>query len=148
MTEKVLKSVLRGFLGTFTSRNSDYDGYWLFGMILDELDGMEIDLLHPPAGVSPVKEKGEAMRLACREFVEQVEKHGLRISDIKEARLKFETLPGAKEGLVNGKPSTGREVRFNVTAASQRGKRFEAAAVVFVAPHDSDKERRSARAID
>ena len=30
-SRKVLKSVIQGFLGTYVSRNSDFDGYLLFG---------------------------------------------------------------------------------------------------------------------
>jgi hypothetical protein len=44
-TRRVIKSVLDGFLGTYVSRYSDFGGYWLLGQVLDDLDGLEIDLL-------------------------------------------------------------------------------------------------------
>ena len=31
---QVIKGALRGFLGTFTSRYSDFHGYWLLGQLL------------------------------------------------------------------------------------------------------------------
>ena len=33
-TRNALKGVLAGFLGTYTSRNSDYRGYWLLGFLV------------------------------------------------------------------------------------------------------------------
>ena len=37
-----LKSVLAGFLGTYTSRYSDFQGYWLFGFIVEVIDLMDL----------------------------------------------------------------------------------------------------------
>ena len=34
-TRRVIKSVLHNFLGTYTSRYSDYNGYWLFGFMVE-----------------------------------------------------------------------------------------------------------------
>ena len=34
-TADVIKSVLRNFLETFASRYTDYDGYWLFGFLVE-----------------------------------------------------------------------------------------------------------------
>ena len=34
---RTIKGVLDNFLGTYTSRYSDYDGYWLFGMVVGEV---------------------------------------------------------------------------------------------------------------
>lgn len=40
-----MKSVLRGFLGTYTSRYSDYRGYWVHGQLPPDLLECTIDLL-------------------------------------------------------------------------------------------------------
>ncbi|MFI5345825.1 MAG: hypothetical protein ACHQ51_05580 [Elusimicrobiota bacterium] len=140
-----MKSVLRGFLGTFTSRHSDFDGYWLFGLILKDLDGTKINLLAAAAGTPSSKEKDEAMRLACLKFQDQLEKHGFRSVVLREAELRLELLPGTKEGFVNGKLSNGQEIRFEVHVVSKHGKHFKAVETIFVAPHDARKELRSTR---
>ena len=49
----MLKGVIRGFLGTYVSRNSDYNGALLFGDVIDHLAVDEINLtesiLIPPS---------------------------------------------------------------------------------------------------
>jgi hypothetical protein len=41
-----LKGVLRNFLDTHVSRYSDFDGYWLFGLLMHDVgDLLEIDLV-------------------------------------------------------------------------------------------------------
>ena len=42
---RAIRGVLGNFLGTFTSRYSDYDGYWLFGFLVADLKDLRIDLL-------------------------------------------------------------------------------------------------------
>ena len=44
-TRKAIKSVLDNFLGTYISRYSDYDGYWLFGFLVKESPHLKINLL-------------------------------------------------------------------------------------------------------
>jgi hypothetical protein len=145
MTERILKGVLNGFLGTYTSRYSDFDGYWLFGLVLEDLNGTNINLLAHVSSSPAPNEKEEATRLACLKFQDQLEKHCLRSANLREAKLRLEVLPGTKEGFVNGKLSNGREVRFEVAVVSEHGKRFNATEIVFVAPHDELKEQRSTR---
>ena len=75
-TRNVIKSVLHNFLGTYTSRYSDYEGYWLFGFIVGDLVGLDIDLLsrHFDRGASP---QDLARYLAATRFTEQVDKSRL-----------------------------------------------------------------------
>ncbi len=42
-----IRGALNGFLGTYTSRYSDFGGYWLFGLVANELRQLQIDLLAP-----------------------------------------------------------------------------------------------------
>jgi hypothetical protein len=44
-TRRVIKSVLRNFLGTYTSRYSEIRGYWLFGFLVPDLGELHFDLL-------------------------------------------------------------------------------------------------------
>ena len=47
MHRRIIKGVLHNFIGTYTSRYSDYDGYWLFGMVVRDVAELRIDLLYP-----------------------------------------------------------------------------------------------------
>ena len=138
-------SVLHNFLGTYTSRYSDYDGYWLFGMVVDHLDSLDIDLLHPEGnsvGATPV---AFATWLAVERFAEQIERAGLSISHLREARLSITKSPVVTHGPVNGHVCAGHYVRFAAKAVSQLGTTYERATSVFVAPHDPRVESRSTR---
>jgi hypothetical protein len=43
-----MKSVLAGFLGTYTSRYSDLRGYWLHGQVPFHNVDLDVDLLATP----------------------------------------------------------------------------------------------------
>ena len=48
-SRRVIPGVLHNFLGTFTSRYSDFDGYWVFGFLIESMDRVRIDLLSEAA---------------------------------------------------------------------------------------------------
>jgi hypothetical protein len=142
-----ITSVLHNFLGAYTSRYSDYDGYWLFGMVVGHIDALDIDLLHAAdtsLGTSP---DAVVIRLAAERFAEQVEKAGLSISCVREARLSITKSPVVKNGPVNGHVCAGHDLRFTATAVSDLGKTYERAISVFAAPHNPHVEARSIRRI-
>src|SRR5262245_26481921 len=91
-------------------------------------------------GVTPMM---VAKQLASMKFKDQMEKVGLGLSYIREARLSITKLPGHKNGYVNGHLSTGFEASFIVRAMLQQGKTYERQKSVFVAPDDPKFERRS-----
>jgi hypothetical protein len=143
-TRRVIQSVLHNFLGTYTSRYSDYDGYWLFGFMVESLDCIEFDLLAADLVVSdPIVEF--ARRLAVGRFTDQLRKATLEPSRIREATLAIKRLPKTIVEPVNGRPSNGHGVRFEVTAITDTGQQYEAARTVFVAPHNPERESRSVR---
>ena len=45
VSERAMKSVLHNFLETYTSRYSDYDGFWVFGFIVETMLPANIDLM-------------------------------------------------------------------------------------------------------
>src|SRR5262249_55253236 len=75
-TRKAIRGVLGTSPGTYTSRYSDSDGYWLFGFLVADLGELRIDLLAPPASDSegPL---GVAVRSAAAKFADQMQKAGL-----------------------------------------------------------------------
>ena len=50
LMSKRVKGVLDNFLGTFTSRYLDHNGYWVFGMLVGDLGELRIDLLRSIEG--------------------------------------------------------------------------------------------------
>jgi hypothetical protein len=140
----VIKSVLHNFLGTYTSRYSDYYGYWLFGLMVEALDCVEFDLFATDSkSAATVAEF--ARQLAVRRFADQLRKSMLPLSRIQKSTLAIKRLPKTIIEPVNGRPSNGHGVRFEVTAIADTGQRFEAARTVFVAPHNPQRETRSSR---
>src|SRR6266446_2562168 len=86
-SQRILKSVLHNLIDTFTSRNADFDGYWLHGLLLIGLDELRIDLLSlqgASPGRSPI---AYACRLAGQQFREQMAKGNLDVSRLAEAVL-------------------------------------------------------------
>ena len=46
-TSRVIKSVLQNFLGTYASRYSDFEGYWLFGFLIADVDALLASIARP-----------------------------------------------------------------------------------------------------
>jgi hypothetical protein len=143
-TRRVIKSVLGNFLGTYVSRNSDYDGYLLFGFLVGDLGELKINLLGQSVS-DPETPLGVAILSAAVRFEDQMRKASLVRSQVRDAWLTIRKLPGLVEGSVNGHPSTGFNLSFLAGAVVDDGKRYQRERVVFVAPHNAEVERQSAR---
>ena len=72
-TRRVIKCVLGNFLGTYTSRYSDFGGYWLFGFLVADLAELQINLLGQDVS-DPASPSGVAISSAVAKFDEQREK--------------------------------------------------------------------------
>ena len=144
VTHRVVKAVLKNFLGTYTSRYSDYCGYWLFGFLVGDLDEVQFDLL-TRAGGNQNTPRAVATLLAATKFADQMCKAGLKPSQFRDARLRIKKLMGTTEELVNGRARTGYSVSFLASAVTDNGRRYESEQVKFVAPHDPQIEFQSAR---
>jgi hypothetical protein len=138
---RAIRGVLGSFLGTYTSRYSEYDGYWLFGVLIADLVEMRIDLLGAPPS-DPVAPADVARAIAIVRFDEQLRKAGLQRADLREASLILRRGDPAT-GMVDYRPSDGWRVIFAVTAVTAVGRRWSHERAVFVAPHDPTVERRS-----
>jgi hypothetical protein len=144
-TSRSIKGALRNFLSTYTSRYSDYDGYWLFGFLVPWLDQLSIDLLGPSPTVvaHPLQ---AAIRTAIERFHDQLRKAGLDPARLGAARLVIRKLAEPVEGFVNGCLAPGFHVVFAIHAVTTSGRRYESDVTTFVAPHDPSLELRSTRA--
>ena len=136
MHSRMIKGVLHNFLRAYTSRNSDYEGYWVFGMLVSEMGELRIDLLGSNVGSMEKTPIQVAKLLAVQKFMEQMEKAGGNLARIKEAYLNVTKLPGSKNGMVNGRVCVGFTVRFMARAVSNHGNGYESEISVFVAPHN------------
>jgi hypothetical protein len=141
----VLNSVLWNFIGTYMSRYSEYDGYWLFGFLVGDLEELRINALGQDVN-EPASPLGTATRLAVNKFSDQCNKAGLSHSQVKEAWLTIRKLPGSARGPVNGRPSDGYRINFTVQAVSDLDRRYSKERSVFIAPHNPKIELRSGAA--
>ena len=142
---RIIEGVLHNFLRTYTSRYSDYDGYWLFGILVRDVGELKIDLLCPSVDAAAPPSVVAAIKLAAQKFREQMEKSGLSVLCAREARLHVMRLDDLRRDFVNGRMSDGHTVRFVTRVVSDYGKTYEHEVSVFVAPHDAKVEARSAR---
>jgi len=135
-----MRSVLRGFLGTYISRYSDYRGYWLHGQLPSGLLECTIDLL----GSAPVRDgPTEAARhLAVRRFAEQLHKSGLTLEVVREATLQIARVAEVIKGRQGDFVADGHMVRFSARSVMDDGRVYQDECTVFVAPHDPEKETR------
>jgi hypothetical protein len=147
MHSREITGVLHNFLGTYTSRYSDYEGYWMFGWLVGEIEELRIDLLSLNEGSTEKTPIETAKLIAAQKFKEQVEKVGGTLDCIREAYLDLKKLPGIENGMVNGRVCAGNTIRFEARAVSDHGKAYESEMTLFVASHNPQVELRSNRAL-
>jgi hypothetical protein len=140
-----ITGVLCGLLDTYGSRNSDYDGYWIFGMLVREADSFSFDLLrkNPAPETSPVI--AEARRLAHTKFQDQFQRARIPIEYVSSATLTIQKIGNLRAGPVNGHITQGHQFSLAAEAVSDLGKKYRAEKILFVMPHNPRFERRSTR---
>jgi hypothetical protein len=143
---RALRGVLHSFLGSFTSRYSDYEGYWIFGVLVLDLRETTIDLLGDAGGGERPGPLTAALRLARTLFGEQLGKAGLDPSRVREARLDMRRSSALTRGTVNGRLAEGYEIKLAVRVVTDLNGVYESTASIFAAPHDPQAEQRSSRA--
>lgn len=138
-SRRVLQGALVGFLGTYASRYSDFDGYWLFGFLVRDFPLLEVDLL----GVTECDSRtpdGRACALARARFREQVERAGLSLDVVKAALLVIQR-EGAGARVIDGQEQSGFEVRLTVTAVSNWGRVFRSERGLFAFPYGQSSRK-------
>lgn len=144
----VIKSVLRNFLATLISRNSDWDGYWAFGFLAFDLVHVDFDLLAPIADSSDTAILAFFRSFSFERFQDQIFKAHLASSALSEACLSIERVPEKIELSINGHASIGRHLRLIVMALSDREVRYRCEMIAAVAPHNPAFEIKSTRTRD
>jgi len=139
---RVVKSVLWNFLGTFTSRYTDFRGYWLFGFLIDDLSTLHIDLLAPVVH-EPASPEDAARHAAVIKFEDQLRKSRLSRHRIREASLTIRKFPEPVAVSINGHSRPGHRLTFLATAILDNDRRYERETTALVAPHDPLVEVRA-----
>jgi hypothetical protein len=142
-SRKALKGVLHNFLGTYTSRYSSYEGYWLFGMLVGDAIDLHIDLLSPTIRSGNPNPVRIAIKLAAALFRDQMKKARVAVSCVRVANLDIIRLPDSQHGTINGCVCAGYSLRFLASVMSDSGRKYVREMVLFVAPHDPRVEWRS-----
>ena len=142
---RIIQSVLDNFLGTYTSRYSDIDGYWLFGFLVNDIEDVKINLILPSEENDERTPMAIARRLAIIKFAEQAKKASIDISHIREAHLGIIKSPDSRQEFVNVHECFGYNLIFTANAVTNSGKKYQSVMIIFVAPHDPQVEFRSTR---
>jgi len=142
-----INGVLVSFLRTYTSRYSDFQGYWLFGfLVVDLVSELRIDLLTPSTHRHDTA-LDLALRLASEKFHDQVRKGGIVSDRIRRAWLTIRRPLEPVEGTVNDHACLGYRVGFAIEVLTEDGRRYAQELLLFVAPHNPELERRSTRGV-
>jgi hypothetical protein len=140
-----LTGVLCGFLDAFASRYSDYDGYWIFGLLVRERAQVSFDLLRGSSDMQEPPVFPAAARIAKSRFACLLEKYCIPAEFVSEASVHISKLEPATIGAVNGRICTGNRYLLRASATSDLGKHYTAHTSIFIAPHDPSVEHRSTR---
>lgn len=140
-----INGVLCGFLGTYTSRYSDFDGYWVFGFLVAEVVDVKFNLLGDEA-VSVASPLAFAETFAKARLKEQMRKAALPFDWLAEASLEIMRSTAPTRGQVNAVVGAGFDVTFVARVVSDLGTVYRRTTSVFVAPHDPVREQQSRRA--
>lgn len=145
MRRKSIKNAIQGFLGTYISRNTDFDGYWLHGQLLTRKLNYSFNLSGWACHANPLEET--AWRLAITRFTDQLKKCGLRSTLVRQATLEWSASGEIVAGARRGMRVDGRIVVLTLRCELDNGQTYEGSQSVFVAPHDPAEEHRSVRGL-
>ena len=139
-SRKLLKNVIRGFLGTYVSRNSDFNGALLFGDVIDHLTVDEINLTESAPTPPSMTAEHALTALARFKFHDQLFKVGLPLSVVQSATLTIRKCdPSA---------TCGSDLLFTVRVETDRGRVYEDGVREFIYPNRPrpPRQRRSSLA--
>ena len=141
---RALLGVLNSFLGSIVSRNSDFEGYWLFGFLLDgERLPFILDLHGEPSeGVEFVR--GKLERIATEGLSQQLHAYGFRHDSLHSATLQIEGIRTARQGTIWG-PYDGEILSVSIIVDTMYGSRLEAKREIFVVKQSKFRGSRSNR---
>jgi hypothetical protein len=137
-----INGAIAGFLGTYSSRYSDFRGYWLMPRLLSPSAPLTFDLMG--TGDLPNDPCGSAERLAREKFSQQLAKHRRKPSDLKSATLEIRTSDTSKRALAGPSTRDCYTMTLSLVVAATLGKHFKRQIELLVAPHNPHFELRRA----
>ena len=143
MTRPAIKGVLRKFLRAYTSCNSDYDGFWMLGVIAPHLPDLYIDLCarsDPHSSADPV---ADATQHARQRFWHQVD--SAHISSHRIAQAQHWVTRAAEPAVLHYGRLGAYEFTFHARAVSDNGCLLEDQVTIVIAPHDPQRDNRRTR---
>lgn len=140
--QRVIKGILHNFLGTYTSRYSNFNGYWLWGYLVIQSDPFCFNLLENiPSDGTPL---GVAKALAASTFQAQMAKQNLDLPRVSDASVCIAISPLEIAGQFNAMPCRGHIMQFKAQARMVTGFHAQHTQSRFVAPHRPSIEMQSA----
>jgi hypothetical protein len=133
-----IRGVLHNFLGTFTSRYSEFQGHWLFGFLVEDLDNLQIDLLEWPKASDPTP-TNVARGLAVQRFRVQMNNNALPIAWVREACLDISKVSERRIVVAGGGTRPIYDVRFDARVVTDLGRTYTSTASIAAWRHDLSK---------
>jgi len=131
--------VLHSLLGSFTSRYTQADGYWAFGVLFDQLTQLNTSLIGDQRHSN--RDLAAIISRARRIFADQLQKHGVPYGNVIAADIALtQPSPDSLGGYINGHAVTGAMFLVSATATMRAGKFYACQQQLFVAPHDPTLE--------
>lgn len=140
-----ITGALCGLLNAFSSRYSDYKGYWMFGLLIRESDSFSFDLMREGEVAVDSPLVVAARQRARLIFQEQLQRSHIPGHCVAEVKLTIKKEVEGLLGSVNGHTIQGFQVSLSAEALSDLGKKYQCKKLLFVAPHNPTIECRSTR---
>ncbi len=144
---KEINGALAGFLGRFTSRNADYQGYWLIPFLLDLHEPIQIELL----AYTEVKGKmADDIRAVATRFAQITLSEQLKFvertpAELQRASLLITSSSESEQRLAGSHVRECFPMKLKVQVKTNSGREFARDLSLFVAPFDPSLARRSTR---
>jgi hypothetical protein len=131
-THRAIKALLDNFLGTFSSRYSDHNGFWIFGLWVSEHDSLLIDLLSPQSSADSVS--SSMANLAKSKFADQVTKAGFCPASFSMAQVSLARSADLVDGHAGNRPARGYRVTLTAQVVGASGREYSATCSFFAEP--------------
>ena len=147
---KLLKSVASGLLGSFLSRNNDYDGYWALGLLYQlalerETRSISIELIGNTNNSTPTNPLIDEISTRYRAlFISMLEKAGFNKGNALTVVIELEFGTARKIHFQHFR-THGEALFCSVTITDEQQHAWRVEGGGKCAPHDPAKESRSTR---
>jgi hypothetical protein len=143
-----IPGVLRSWLDTLVSRYTDYDGYWVWGMLQNETHSLDISIKGPDSNLSLTRLQLSLLGYSRRRAQELFDLSPVPFDVISELSLSVQTMPDRVMVRQGTHISNGFITNLAACATSDLNKKYRVTVQFGVAPHSFWHEHRSSRTSD